>query len=314
MKTMRHGLGMMLVLATASGCATQRESVRAPTSEVAAAVSGVVLPDTESWNVHDPQGRDYPIWVALPASYATHPERRYPVLYVTDALYSFPLVRSVRNLVGQGGRNLEDFILVGLPPQQGMTSRQSRSRDYTPTRPVRHAEDDYSDDVIYGGAAHYRDFLATQVLPAVDARYRTDPARRSFAGHSYGGLFGTYVLLTRPEMFQTYILSSPSLWFDNHVIDQLEQAYAHQHRALPARVLLAIGSAETIQPAPLDFNRNDMLKDNQAFADRLRKRGYTGLRVDTAVIDGEDHLTVYPTTLTRALLQVFPGSGPYDGG
>lgn len=313
-KTMRHGLGMMLVLATASGCAMQRDSVRAPTSEAAAAVSGVVLPDTESWNVHDPQGRDYPIWVALPASYAAHPERRYPVLYVTDALYSFPLVRSVRNLVGQGGRNLEDFILVGLPPQQGMTSRQSRSRDYTPTRPVRRAEDDYSDDVIYGGAAHYRDFLATHVLPAVDARYRTDPARRSFAGHSYGGLFGTYVLLTRPEMFQTYILSSPSLWFDNHVIDQLEQAYAHQHRALPARVLLAIGSVETIQPAPLDFNRNDMLKDNQAFADRLRKRGYAGLQVDTSVIEGEDHLTVYPTTLTRALLQVFPGSGPYDGG
>ena len=309
---MRSGLGAMLVLATASGCATQQEALRAPAADVA--VPGVVLPDTESWSVHDPEGRDYPIWVALPASYAAHPERRYPVLYVTDALYSFPLVRSVRNLVGQGGDNLEDFILVGLPPQQGLSSKQSRSRDYTPTRPVRQAEDDYSDEVIYGGAAHYRDFLAAQVLPAVDARYRTDPARRSFAGHSYGGLFGTYVLLTRPDMFQTYILSSPSLWFDNHVIDQLEQAYAQQHRALPVRVLLAIGSLETIKPGARYLTRNDMLKDNQAFADRLRQRNYAGLQVETSVIEGEDHLTVYPTTLTRALLQVFPGSEAYDGG
>jgi len=313
MKAMYTGLGAMMVLATASGCATQGDAVqRAPAATQP--VSGVVLPDTESWRVHDPAGRDYPIWVALPASYAAHPERRYPVLYVTDALYSFPLVRSIRNLVGQGGANLEDFILVGLPPQEGLTSKQSRSRDYTPTQPVRHSGDDYSDDVVYGGAAHYRDFLAAHVLPAVDARYRTDPARRSFAGHSYGGLFGSFVLVTRPEMFQTYILSSPSLWFDNHVVDPLEQAYAQRHRALPARVLLAIGSFETIKPESRYLTRNDMLKDNQAFADRLRQRGYEGLQVETSIIDGEDHLTVYPTTLTRALLQVFPGSEPYDGG
>ncbi|MCF7749719.1 hypothetical protein KQ945_03090 [Bacillus subtilis subsp. subtilis] len=310
---MRNALGTMMVLATASGCAVG-DAARRSDPPAAGPVTGVVLPDTESWAVHDPAGRDYPIWVALPASYAKHPQRRYPVLYVTDALYSFPLVRSVRNLVGQGGGNLEDFILVGLPPQQGLTSKQSRSRDYTPTRPARRNDDDYSDDVVYGGAAHYRDFLAAQVLPAVDARYRTDPARRSFAGHSYGGLFGTYVLLTRPDMFQTYILSSPSLWFDSHVIDQLEQDYAQQHHALPARVLLAIGSYETIKPEPRYFTRNDMLKDNQAFADRLRQRGYAGLQVDTTVIEGEDHLTVYPTTVTRALLQVFPGTGPYDGG
>ena len=28
---------------------------------------GVVLPDTEAWTMHDPVGRDYPIWVSLPA-------------------------------------------------------------------------------------------------------------------------------------------------------------------------------------------------------------------------------------------------------
>lgn len=310
---MQKGLGALLAMGSMSGCAINGEVVHGEPAPGAAPV-GVVLPDTDSWTVHDPAGRDYPIWVSLPASYASAPQRRYPVLYVTDVLYSFPLVRSVRNLVGQGGGNLEDFILVGLPPQQGLTSKQSRSRDYTPTRPVRRADDDYSDDVTYGGAAHYRDFLAAHVLPAVDARYRTDPARRTFAGHSYGGLFGSYVLLTRPEMFQTYILSSPSLWFDQHVIDQVEQRYAATHTALPARVLLAIGSFETVKPETGYLRGNDMLLHNQQFADRLRQRGYPGLQVETRVIEGEDHLTVYPTTMTRALLQVFPGGGPYDGG
>ena len=91
---MRNVLGTMMVLATTGGCALHGDALRStPAATVPAA--GVVLPDTESWSVHDPAGRDYPIWVALPASYAQHPERRYPVLFVTDALYSFPLVRSV---------------------------------------------------------------------------------------------------------------------------------------------------------------------------------------------------------------------------
>ncbi len=105
-----------------SGCAmsvappaAQSEAKETP----AAALSGVVLPDTEALRVHDPIGRDYPVWVALPADYAAHPEKHYPVLYVTDALYSFPLVRSVRNLVGQKGVNLEDFIWLGCRRRKG---------------------------------------------------------------------------------------------------------------------------------------------------------------------------------------------------
>jgi len=277
----------------------------------AAATPGVALPDTEALRVHDPVGRDYPIWIALPADYAAHPEKRYPVLYVTDALYSFPLVRSVRNLVGQQGVNIENFILVGLPPQEGLTSKQSRSRDYTPSNPVRKADGYYSDDVTYGGAAHYRDFLAAEVLPMIDARYRTDPARRVFAGHSYGALFGAYVLTTQPDLFSTYILSSPSLWFDELLLPRMQD-----NAVVPAqstRVLLSVGSYETVKLGPRYSTGNDMLRQAADFTAQLQRSGRK-LQVDNVVIDGEDHLTVYPRVITRALLEVMPGEGPYTGG
>ncbi len=280
-------------------------------AEVAPAQPYVALPDTQTLRVHDPAGRDYPIWVALPAGYAEHPQKRYPVLYVTDALYSFPLVRSVRNLVGQQGQNIEDFILVGLPPQEGLTSKQSRSRDYTPSNPARIPADYYSSDVTYGGAAHYRDFLATQVLPLVDARYRTDAARRTFAGHSYGALFGAYVLTTQPDLFSTYILSSPSLWFDQGLLPRLQDAAVIP--AQPTRVLLSVGGYETIKPGPRYSTGNDMLRQAADFTTQLQRRG-RNLQVDNVVIDGEDHLTVYPRVITRALLDVLPGEGPYTGG
>lgn len=272
---------------------------------------GVVLPDTEAWTMHDPVGRDYPIWVSLPAGYARETHLRYPVLYVTDALYSFPLARSVRNMVGQGGAHLAPFILIGLPPQEGLSSQQSRSRDYTPTRPTRSPGDEYTDGITYGGAAHYRDFLVQHVLPQVEARYRIDPAQRAFAGHSYGGLFGAFVLLTRPAMFQRYILSSPSLWFDQHVIERIEADYASAHADLDARVLLSIGAHETPASDAPFAARNDMVAHTQAFADRLRGRGYPGLQLETRVVPDEDHLTVYPAMLTRALLALFPNGSTF---
>lgn len=286
--------------------ATQNEA-----KESATAVPGVVLPDTESLRVHDPIGRDYALWVALPAGYAAHPQKRYPVVYVTDALYSFPLVRSVRNLVGQQGVNIEDFILVGLPPQEGLTSKQSRSRDYTPSDPVRTPAGYYSDDVTYGGAAHYRDFLADHALPMIDARYRTDPARRVFAGHSYGALLGAYVLTTQPDMFGTYILSSPSLWFDQGLLPRMQDAALMPSQ--PIRVLLSVGGYETVKPGPRYSTGNDMLRQTADFAGQLRRSGRK-LQVENIVIDGEDHLTVYPRVITRALLEVLPGEGPYTGG
>ncbi len=307
-----RGWSVLACLALA-GCAM---SVAPPATqeearESATAVPGVVLPDTESLRVHDPIGRDYALWVALPAGYAAHPQKRYPVVYVTDALYSFPLVRSVRNLVGQQGVNIEDFILVGLPPQEGLTSKQSRSRDYTPSDPVRTPAGYYSDDVTYGGAAHYRDFLADHALPLIDARYRTDPARRVFAGHSYGALLGAYVLTTQPDMFGTYILSSPSLWFDQGLLPRMQDAAVMPSQ--PIRVLLSVGGYETVKPGPRYSTGNDMLRQTADFAGQLQRSGRK-LQVENIVIDGEDHLTVYPRVITRALLQVLPGEGPYTGG
>lgn len=308
-----HGWSVAVWLAV-SGCAMAVAPLAAQgeaKESAATAVPGVVLPDTEALRVHDPVGRDYPIWVALPADYAAHPEKRYPVLYVTDALYSFPLVRSVRNLVGQQGVNIEDFILVGLPPQEGLTSKQSRSRDYTPSNPVRTPAGYYSDDVTYGGAAHYRDFVAAQVLPMIDARYRADPARRVFAGHSYGALFGAYVLTTQPDMFSTYILSSPSLWFDQGLLPRMQDAAVIP--AQPTRVLLSVGGYETVKEGPRYSTGNDMLRQAADFTAQLQRSGRK-LQVENIVIDGEDHLTVYPQVITRALLQVLPGEGPYTGG
>ena len=256
-------------------------------------------------------GRDYQLFVSLPETYLLQPTRRFPALFITDANYSFPLVRSIARRVGDHDRGLEDFVLVGLSYAKGDTPEYSRRRDYTPTA---NGDKDAVSDMpgrrpVYGGAEAYRRFIAEEVFPFIARTYRVDMKRRIYAGHSYGGLFGAYILLTEPTMFDGYIISSPSLWFDDQFLLARERDYISTHQDLPARVFLAVGAYETINTNSGDKRYNttvDLVRDLKAFETRLRARRYPGLHIESTVLADEDHLTVYPSAITRGLLWAFP--------
>ena len=77
------------------------------------------IADSEVWDVPDPVSkRGYQVFVALPPSYAKQPQRRYPVLYVTDADYAFPIIRQLGRRLNVEGPKIEEFILVGLSMQK----------------------------------------------------------------------------------------------------------------------------------------------------------------------------------------------------
>lgn len=260
------------------------------------------------------QGRTYPLWVDVPKSYSDN-KQDYPLLLVTDAPYAFPLIRSIRNRVGQQGRNIEDFILVGLAYPATDTPADSRSRDYTTSnvkaRPSK-AGESYSAPV-YGNAPAFAGFIAQQVLPMLQQQYRIDQQRRIYLGHSYGALLGTYLLLHQPKLFSHYVLSSPSLWFDQHRL--LGEAPALL-QALPAgtqaKIWLYSGGFEQPGPSVRHNKETDLVGDMRRFAKMLSP--VKGLQVKSQVLDGEDHLTVFPPMVTRAMLDILPGTGPYNGG
>lgn len=185
------------------------------------------LVDSEVWDVPDPAtGRTYQVFVALPRGYADNPQRRYPVLYATDGDYAFPLVKQIARRLNGEGPAIEDFILVGLSYAVGDEPMPSRRRDYTPT-----PEDGPGAAPVatHGKSADYIRYLRDRVLPFVASRYRTDEQRRLYLGHSYGGLLGTQILLSTPDMFAGYILGSPSYWYGEH-------AMVAQEKPLPPRI------------------------------------------------------------------------------
>lgn len=262
-------------------------------------------------------GRKYEVWVDLPPSYFEN-DKPYPVVFTTDSDYGFPLIRSLRRRIGGKGKNVEDFVLVGLSYCVGEESMPSKRRDYTPTDPFARSGTKplasvYDRASTYGQAAAYRDYIERDVFALIAREYRVDMQRKVYVGHSFGGLFGSYVLLTKPGMFHSYILGSPSLWFDQRTMFDLEARYADTHRDLPAHVLLSIGAYETRGSGPRYLD-TDMIGDMHRFERALKSRGYPGLRIESEVLPDEDHLTGLPRTITHGLLWALPGTGPYSGG
>lgn len=168
------------------------------TGALSQAAPPYVLDDTAVHSLHAKElKRDYQIMVSLPPSYNTS-AKRYPVVFVTDANYAFPLTRSVAKRVGANGRGLEELILVGLGYATGDTTEFSRRRDYTPVNPpdTNHVSDMAGRKPQFGEAEGYRRFIAADVFPLIAQRYRADMGRKVFVGHSYGSLLGLHVMFT----------------------------------------------------------------------------------------------------------------------
>ncbi len=267
----------------------------------------VTLPHSELHRLHsDTVGVDYLLYVSLPRDYATHRER-YPLVITLDADYAFPLTHAVvEHFVDRG--NLPAMIVVSIAYDGARDDiavyRRNRTRDYTPTHTL---EGGYGPEFQRhsGGGPKFQAFIAEELLPFLESTYRVKPGDRTLVGHSYGGLFGTYVLLTRPDLFSRYVLVSPSLWYDGKVAFAMEQAYADAHDDLRARVFFGVGSREN--PPRTRLAMVDDLAELEA---RLQARRYRGLSVASRVFPDETHNSVFPAALTRGLRYVFDRGSP----
>lgn len=262
--------------------------------------SPYVLFGTGVWDVPDPVSkRGYQVFVSLPVSYEKEPNRRYPVLFVTDANYAFPVIREISRRLNVEHAQTQDFILVGLSYAKGEDGMQSRMRDYTPTR---NGPRGAPGGAVHGHGLAYQAYLRDRVMPFIAQRYRTDPRRALFLGHSYGALLGAQILFTDPGMFSGYILGSPSFWYDKHHVFGMEAMYAARHRDLPAKVYMYAGEYERIR-----FKRNnDIVGDNHELEGRLKKRKYPNLVLKSDVLNDEDHMSVAPRGFTHGLKYLLP--------
>ena len=266
------------------------------------AVLPYALPNTEVRQIQSATNNAvYQLFIATPTDYATA-GKTYPVVYMLDADYSFALTRNVVQHFTERGK-LPEMILVAIAYPGAADDMEvyssNRKRDYTPSASLAIGDSSAQDGQNgQGGAEHFRTFIADEVIPYIEAHYPVSNDR-TFIGHSYGGLFGSYVLLTQPELFKRYVIVSPSLWFDNGLMLRVEE-HAVSSRPIQAHAYFAIGALETrtTTGAP-------MVQDLKQFTNKLEARRNSGLKVTLDVRAGETHESIFLGAVTRGLLTVF---------
>jgi predicted alpha/beta superfamily hydrolase len=177
-------------------------------AQLAAHVGGagsLKLDNSEVRKLHSTYlGDDLLLYVCLPRTY-NEGKAHFPVLYLTDA-DDFVMMSAEISRLMSVNREIPEMIVVGLAYGAHITKPGNhRNRDYAPSPDPRFPES--------GGAGRFINCLEKEIFSITDSLYRTVKTERTFYGTSLGALFGTYVLFNKPEMFNRYILASPSLWW-----------------------------------------------------------------------------------------------------
>jgi hypothetical protein len=281
-------------LSTGRAAATQASSHRQP-AQASTHYRAVELPNTEQRSYRSRvNGIEYRLYLSLPKDYRGRTDR-YPVIYLLDADYAFAITRNIVEHLSERG-HLPAAIIVGIAYANN-TYRLNRTRDYTPTRA---AVGGYGpeEQAVSGGGPKFLDFLDRELIPLIEAEYRAK-AQRVLVGHSFGGLFAAWTLLTRPQLFEGYIIVSPSLWYDDHMLLNLALKPSHAND-LAARVFLTVGKRE------VNDERN-MPVDLQRFAETLGERSSSQLELRWAVKPNETHHSIFPGAVSDGLRFVLRG-------
>lgn len=241
-------------------------------------------------------GQRYKLYVSLPQDYADT-SRRFPVVFLLDADYSFALAHNIVEHLSDR-HDMGQLVIVGIAYAGPLRYRLNRTRDYTPTHvPTGGYGPAYQR--VSGGGPGFRRFLKTELVPFIERTYRVQHDR-TLVGHSYGGLFASWVAFTDPELFQRYIIVSPSLWYDDHLMFGVERVFAEQHRRLPARIFFTVGAREV-------NSQRDMVSDLRRFVAQVKGHDYQGLQLRWRVLPEDTHDSIFPAGLGLGLRYVFEG-------
>ncbi len=184
-------------------------------------------------------GEEREIWVYKNEFYDTG-AGSYPVLYLLDGESHFGHVCAMVDYLSSALR-IPQFIVVGIP-------NVDRIRDFTPWHSLV-GLDGRTDSILFqntGGGDNFLSFLKDELIPFIDANYRTEPYR-ILEGHSLGAMFATYVLSKHPSLFNDFILISAGFYGKGTQSLGLLNEFLSNARVTNS-IFLSVGSEPRIEP------------------------------------------------------------------
>lgn len=265
---------VLLLLATAHLSSSAQDS-RPITIGFTHTLHSKILQQHRKLNVYTPTGYD--------ESDTTH----YPVVYLLDGGMDEDFLHIV------GLYQFSSFEWVGRVKPSIIVGIVNTDRKHDYLFPSRLASEQKSYPTS-GGSARFIDYLHQEVQPWVAAHYRTT-AHRTIIGESAGGLLATEILLKRPEMFNRYIIVSPSLWWNGGSLMRYPTMRLANCK-YPKEIYISSGK-EGMAPG----NTHVMEVDANVMAERIRSLNNPYLHLIHDYLPGEDHATTGHQAVLNAL-------------
>lgn len=204
-------------------------------------------------------------------------ETKYPVLYLLDGGDHLQHASAAVDYLSNRGIT-PDIIVVAI-------HNIDRNRDFSPV---------HVDDVpTSGGAEKFLKFLSSELVPYLDGNYRT-AGFNILLGHSFGGTFIGYTLLSRPNLFDAFLAVSPYLMYaDKLVVDM---------------------TSEQLKPFKEDKyfymtvgNEERYFETLEEYASIMKEKAGKSVKFKYVKMMDEDHATTPYLTLFSGLKFIFSG-------
>jgi len=189
--------------------------------------------------------------IYLPEGYNPAEATKYPVIYLLDGSADEDFIH-ISGLVQFNSfewiNQVPKSIVVGI-------ATVDRRRDFTfPTT----VENDKTRFPTTGHSDQFIAFIEKELQPFIEKKYKTNDSK-TIIGQSLGGLLGTEILLKKPTLFNKYVIVSPSLWWNNGSLLDLDSEMLKENFKQPTEIYIAVGKeglAPTAIPHVMEVDAN----------------------------------------------------------
>lgn len=217
-------------------------------------IYSTVLNETRILNIYLPQG------------YSSDSLKKYPVIYLLDGSMDEDFIH-IAGLV-----QFASFSWINLIPETIVVgiSNVDRKRDFTFHTDNKDLKKEFPST---GYSAPFIEFIEKELQPFVENNYKTDTLK-TLIGQSLGGLLATEILFKKPDLFDNYIIVSPSLWWDDESLMNYNPKPYHSLKS----IYVAVGKEDEI-----------MIREARELYDKIKLLNAENSRIYFKYLEEQNH-------------------------
>jgi predicted alpha/beta superfamily hydrolase len=232
--------------------------------------------------------------IYLPEGYNKNDTIKYPVTYLLDGSADEDFIHVV------GLFQFNNFSWINRVPKSIVVgiANIDRRKDFTYPTTI---EEDQKRDPTSGKSANFISFIETELQPFIEKKFKTNNSK-TIIGQSAAGLLATEILIKKPYLFNKYIIISPSLWWDNGSLLNVESPIYEESYKEKIDIYIGVGK-EGLAPTEIP---HVMEVDANLLSEKLKSTKSKNVKISFDYLPEEDHATITHQAIFNAMRILYP--------